>query len=112
MGNGFVYPASSKSSSVAYTPVPGIVSQLQVREGTVDDGHGLDTTQEASGLGNRLVLEGEDELPSHILNSSFNDTLSSASKHTPEASHSSSPLVSVHLIEIFCLRLRLSFNIG
>ena len=116
-------------------PAPGIVSQLQVRQGTADDGHGspsplprpttpnftsvmrmmiedgrneksgvvsveeksLDMTQESSGLGNCIVVKDEDELPSRILNSSFNDTLSSTSEHTPEASRSSLPSVSMHL---------------
>jgi len=135
VGSGFVYPNSSKSSSMAYTPVPGIVSQLQVRQGTANDGHGspsllpspitpnfasamcmmiedgrnkksgvvseeeksLDMTQESSGLGNRIVVKDEDELPSRILNNSFNDTLPSTLEHTPEASCSSSPSVSMHL---------------
>jgi len=30
VGSGFVYPSSLKSSSMAYTPVAGVVSQLQV----------------------------------------------------------------------------------
>jgi len=57
----------------------------------------LDTTQDSSGLGNRIVVEDEEELPSCILNGSFNDALSSTSEHTPEASRSSSPSVSMHL---------------
>ena len=136
VGSGFVYPDSSKSSSMVYTPVPGIVSQLQVRRGTADDAHGpssplpspitpnfasamrmkiedgrneksgvvsedeeksLDTTRDSSGLGSRIVVEDEDELPSRILNSSFNDTASSTSDHTPVASRSSPPSVSMHL---------------
>jgi len=43
--------------------------------GVQDDGKSLDTTRDSSGLSNRIVLEDEDELPSCILNSSFNDTL-------------------------------------
>jgi len=52
---------------------------------------GLDTTQESSGLGNHIVVK---------LNSPFNDTLPSASEHTPKASRSSSPSVSMHLRHI------------
>ena len=62
-----------------------------------DEAKSLDTTQESSGLGNRIVVEDEDELPSCTLNSSSNDALSSASEHTPKASRSSSPSVSMHL---------------
>ena len=79
------------------------------------EGKSLDTTQESSGLGNRIVVEDEDELPSRILNSSFNDTLSSTSEHMPEASRSSLPSVSMHLLKltgIFRRRLNLSSNIG
>jgi len=43
--------------------------------GVQDDGKSLDTTRDSSGLSNRIVLEDEDELPSCILNSSFNVTL-------------------------------------
>ena len=39
-----------------------------------DEGKSLDTTRESSGLGNRNVVEDEDELPSRI-NSLFNDKL-------------------------------------
>ncbi|KIM37247.1 hypothetical protein M413DRAFT_448563 [Hebeloma cylindrosporum] len=133
--SGFIYPASSKSSSMVYT---GAVSQKQV-----DDAHGppapipspitpnfassmrmkieggigsptsesgfgsnanvhgeektFDTTQDSSSLGNRIVVEDEDDLPSRILNSTFNDSLSSSSERTPEASRSSSPSISMHL---------------
>ena len=131
VGSGFVYPASSKSSSMMYTPVAGVVSQMQVNDGPVspvplpspitpnfasamrlkiegevvseggksdvqDEDKSLDTTQDLSGLGNRIVVEDEDELPSRILNSTFNDTLSS-SERSPEASRSSSPSVLMHL---------------
>jgi len=64
--------------------------------GVQDEDKSLDTTQDSSGLANRIVVEDEDELPSRILNSSFNDTHSS-SERTPEASRMSSPSVSMHL---------------
>jgi len=62
-----------------------------------DEERSLDTTQESPGLD---VVEDEDELPSLMLNSSFNDMLSSASEHTPKASRSSLPSVSMHLRHI------------
>jgi len=61
-----------------------------------DEGKNLDTTQDLSGLRNRIVVEDEGELPSRILNSTFNDTLSS-SERSPQASRSSSPSISMHL---------------
>ena len=61
-----------------------------------DEGKNLDTTQDLSGLRNCIVVEGEGELPSRILNSTFNDTLSS-SERSPQASRSSSPSISMHL---------------
>ena len=63
----------------------------------IEDEKSSDTTHDSSGLGNRIVVEDEDELPSRIPNSSFNDAQSSSSERTPEASRSSSPSVSMHL---------------
>ena len=62
-----------------------------------DECKSLDMTQDLSGPGNRIVVGDGDGLPSRILNSTFNDALSSSSERTPEASHSSSPSVSMHL---------------
>ena len=111
VGSGFVYPASSKSTSMAYTPiVPGVVHEgtadvrhvpptplpslitlnfasamrMKIESAIVSEGgnpevqdedKSLDTAQESSGLGNRTVVEDEDELPPHILNSLCSDTL-------------------------------------
>jgi len=61
-----------------------------------EEGKNLDTTQDLSGFRNRIVVEDEGELPSRILNSTFNDTLSS-SECSPQASRSSSPSISMHL---------------
>ena len=44
----------------------------------------LDTTHDSSRLGNRIVEE-KDEVPSRILNSTFNDGQFSSSERTPEA---------------------------
>ena len=41
----------------------------------IEDEKNLDTTQDSSGIGNRIVVEDEDELPSRIFNSTFNDAL-------------------------------------
>jgi len=55
----------------------------------VQDGcKSLDMAQDSSWLGNRIIVEDEDELPLRILNSTFNNALSSSSERTPEASRS------------------------
>jgi hypothetical protein len=136
MGSGFVYPASSKSTSIStsisYTPVPGVVHEgtanvghvspaplpspitPNFRECDANEGLGVRSflkvvtltlktrrrTQDSSGFSNRIIVEDENELPSRILNSSFNDALSSSSERTPEASCLSAPSVSVHLRHI------------
>ena len=61
-----------------------------------DEDRSLDMIRDLSGLGNHIVVEGEDELPSHMLNSTFS-AVHSSSEPTPEASRSSSPSVSMHL---------------
>ena len=48
-----------------------------------DEVKSFDTAQDLSGLGNCIVVEDEDELPTRILNSAFSDTLFS-SERTPE----------------------------
>jgi len=106
---------------MAYTPVAGVVSQLQVNDGpgspaplpnpitpnfastmrmeieggvfseggksdVQDADKSLDTTQDSSGLGNRTVVEDEDELPSHILNSTFDDRAKQETQPLPTSS--------------------------
>jgi len=64
-----------------------------------DEDKSLDTTQDSSELGNHIAVEDEDELPSRILNSTFND-IHSSSEPSPEAFRSSSPSVSMHLCHV------------
>jgi len=132
VGSVFVYPASSKSTSMSYTPVPGVVRKgtpdvglvspaplpspitpnftsaiwMKIEGGVVSEGgnpdiedgeKNLGATQDSSGLGNRIVVEDKDKLPSRIFNGSFNDVHSSSSESTPEASRSSPPSVPMHL---------------
>ena len=80
-----------------------------------DEGKNLDTTQESSGLGNRIIVEDEDEFSSRILNSSFNDKLfrlQGTRQRLLICRRLRFRCTCVMSIQIFCHRLNLSSNIG
>ena len=72
----------------------GVVSEGGNPDDVQDEDRSLDTTRDLSGLGNHIVVEDEDELPSCIPNTTFN--VAHSSEHTPEASCSSSHSVSMY----------------